>query len=84
MTSIADAVADLAHRIDRLNQHRCDGEHYHVEKSEIAGELRKLSRHIREIAATQPSVTWHRTPAGADSRLRKRTPFAFQILRQDP
>jgi hypothetical protein len=85
MTELADVAADLAHRLDRLSQHRCDGELYLVEKSEIASELRRLARQIREIAATQPSVNWHRTAADADPRLRRRTTsLAAQHFRPDP
>lgn len=41
---VTGALADLAARVARLSPSHRDPERYHVEKSEIAAELRRLAR----------------------------------------
>jgi hypothetical protein len=63
---------ELAHRIARLDDNRRNPETYHVEKSAIAGELRAAARLLKSGAVIEPSPVFHRTPADADPRLRRR------------
>lgn len=39
----ADVLRDLARRVDRNIPHHRDPEQFHIEKSEIASELRRLA-----------------------------------------
>ena len=45
---VAEELADLANRVDRLIPSRHDPQHYHAEKSEIAFKLRQLA-HIATV-----------------------------------
>lgn len=43
----ADALFDLARRVDRLCPHHRFPERFHEDKSEIAAALRKLAREVK-------------------------------------
>ncbi|MDX5930504.1 hypothetical protein [Acidiphilium acidophilum] len=62
MTSTAtETLLALAARIARLGPYRRDPERYHVEKSEIAAELRRLARNPdppRKIIPNSHGRTW--------------------------
>lgn len=62
---------ELAHRVGRLGQKRIDPEAFHVEKSDIAGELRAIARQLKADVRVRPSTVFHRTPADADPRARR-------------
>lgn len=41
------AILDLARRVERLAPHHRDPERFHLDKSEIVAELRRLAREVR-------------------------------------
>ena len=45
----AQALADLARRLERLRPSHRDPEQFHIEKSEIAAELRRLARAAERV-----------------------------------
>lgn len=46
----ADALARLADRVQRLAPNRHDPERFHIDKAELAAELRALARLMRRAA----------------------------------
>jgi hypothetical protein len=68
----AHALSLLARRVEQLGQRRMTPESFHTEKSEIVSAMRRLSARIRDIGCVEPTTTFHRTPADADAKLRRR------------
>jgi hypothetical protein len=58
----AQIADDLADRINRLCQLRISPETFHAEKSDIALQLRRLSRQLRGEVRVRPSTTWKAPP----------------------
>lgn len=61
----------LAKRVRHLGQRRVTDETFHAEKSEITRDMLRLADRLRDLEGVQPTTTFHRTPAGADARLRR-------------
>ena len=43
---LADVIADIAERVARLSVHRRDPEAFHIQKSDLAHELRAVARRL--------------------------------------
>jgi hypothetical protein len=58
MTAEADLVDQLADRVNRLREGRRDPEAFHVERNDIAVELRRLARRLRGPRRRPQTTTW--------------------------